>query len=258
MRSVRLLLATALAFWAGATPAQLPPPTFDAFSAGHPLHVDARLRAAAPGERLRAVLTFDRYPGAADLDALRAARLQTHAYAALPMIAVQGSRRQIERMPMLSGLRAIHLDRSVPYADEAGAVRGAPGTTIAVIDAGLDARRAALPAGTQVLQNVRLAPDPFGAGPFLVEGLANTDTAGGRGTRAAAAAAAGGASLVGVGLGDAPSLLSALAAYDWVLRHRLDYRIGAIATRWADAGGEPDVRDPLVVAGRLARAGGGR
>lgn len=281
MRTTRLLLFAALALCAATAPAQrLPLPGFDSPLAGTAAWLDPLLQAAAPSAPLRAVLTFDRYPDAAALRALRAAGLRVHAFRALPMAAVLGTGLQIGRLPALPGLRSIHVDRRLRYfLDDSAPLVGAPrawselgvtgsGVTVAVIDSGIDALHRDLPYGSKVVQNVKLAPDLFGAGPLVLEGLANTDTTSGHGTHVASTVAGSGAALagkyrgiapgarlVGVGAGEALFILTALEAFDWVLQNRLKYGIRVISNSWGSSGAF-DARDPINVASRLAHDSG--
>src|SRR2546430_17335600 len=142
------------------------------------------------------------------------------------------------------------------------------GVTVAVIDSGIDATHRDLPFGTKVAQNVKLAPDLFGTGPLVLEGLANTDTTSGHGTHVASTAAGTGAALagkyrgvaigsklVGVGAGEALFILTALEGFDWVLQNRLKYGIRVISNSWGTSGAfAPD--DPVNVASRIAHDAG--
>lgn len=276
----RLLLATLFSLCAAAASAQLPLPGVGALLAGTAAWIDPLLGTAAPGTPLRAVLTFEHYPRASELLAIRAAGLLARPYRALPMVAVQGTRLQLNSLPALPGLRSIHLDRRLSYfLDESAPRVGAPrawgelgvtgrGVTVAVIDSGIDALHRDLPYGSKVIQNVKLAPDLLGAGPLALEGLANTDTTSGHGTHVASSAAgsgaalggkyrgvAPGASLVGVGAGETLFILTALEAFDWVLQNRLKYGIRVISNSWGTSGAF-DERDPINVASRLAHASG--
>ena len=280
MRFARFAFAAALSLCAGAAPAQLPLPGVGALPAGTAAWIDPLLRTATPAAPLRAVLTFDHYPRASELLAIRATGLPARPFAALPMVAVQGTSLQLSGLPALPGLRSIHLDRRLGYfLDESAPLVGAPrawdelgvtgrGVTVAVIDSGIDALHRDLAYGSKVIQNVKLAPDPFGAGPLVLEGLANTDTTSGHGTHVASTAAgsgavlggryrgiAPGARLVGVGAGEALFILTALEAFDWVLQNRLKYGIRVISASWGTSGAF-DERDPINVASRLAHASG--
>src|SRR5207244_1444596 len=131
--------------------------------------------------------------------------------------------------------RSIYFNRQLTYfLDESVPLIGADrvwnelgytgkGATVAVIDSGIDATHPDLPFGTKVAQNVKLAPDLFGTGPLVLEGLANTDTTSGHGTHVASTAAGTGAALggkyrgvaigsklVGIGAGEALFIFTAL------------------------------------------------
>jgi serine protease AprX len=276
-----LLLFAALALGAGSAPAQrLPLPGLDASSLGLPASIDPLLSAALPGAPVQAVLTFDHYPTASDLLAIRAAGLLARPYRALPMVAVQGTSLQLNSLPALSGLRSIRLNQPLRYfLDESAPLIGAPrawselgvtgrGVAVAVIDSGVDAMHPDLRYGSKVIQNVKVAPDLFGAGPLVLEGLANTDWTSGHGTHVASTAAGTGAALagkyrgvapgapvVGVGAGEALFILTALEAFDWVLQNRLKYGIRVISNSWGTSGAF-DASDPINVASRLAHDGG--
>jgi serine protease AprX len=281
MRMTRLFVCAALALGASSAPAQLLPlPGLDAPIANLTARIDPLLGSALPGTPLRAVLTFNQYPGAALLAAIRLAGVQLHAYRALPMVAVQGTALQISGLGALPGLRSIQLDRRLRYyLDESAPLVGAPrawgelgvdgqGVTVAVIDSGIDATHRDLPYGSKVVQNVKLAPDLLGIGPLVLEGLANTDTTSGHGTHVASTAAGSGAALggryrgvapgarlVGVGAGEALFIVTALEAFDWVLQNRLKYGIRVISNSWGTSGAF-DANDPINVASRLAHDGG--
>jgi serine protease AprX len=225
MRNPRLLVFAALLLCAGAAPAQFPAPG----PQGTALRIDPLLRAAAPGAPLHAVLTFEQYPDAAALQALRAAGMRARAYRALPMVAVQGTALQLNSLPDLAGLRAIDLDR--PLGARGSIMVAGDGVTAAVIGsgAGAGAGHRDLPYGGKVVQNVKLAPDLFGAGPLVLEGLADADAR------------------------EALYLLTALEAFDWVLQNRLKHGIRAIHGNF---GADGESGDPLGVATRLAQSGG--
>lgn len=280
MNVTRVLCFAAFVLHAGAAPAQLPLPGVGAPVAGSAAWIDPLLRTATPGTPLRAVLTFDHYPRTSELLAIRATGLRARSYRALPMVAVQGTSLQLNSLPLLPGLRSIHLDRRLSYyLDESAPRVGAPrawaelgvtgrGVAVAVIDSGIDALHPDLAYGSKVIQNVKLAPDLFGTGPLVLEGLANTDTTSGHGTHVASTAAgsgaalggryrgiAPGAQLVGVGAGEALFIVTALEAFDWVLQNRLEYGIRVISNSWGTSGAF-DERDPINVASRLAHASG--
>lgn len=238
------------------------------------------LRSAKAGQAIQAIITLDHYPTAADLLAIRATGVQARPYRALPMVAVRGTSLQIQRLPALPALRSIYFDRRLGYfLDESVPLIGADrvasalgrtgrGVTIAVIDSGIDGTHSDLPFGSKVAQNVKIAPDLFGTGPLVLEGLSNTDTTSGHGTHVAGIAGgtgaalggkyrgvATGAKLVGIGTGEALFILTALEGFDWVLQNRLRYGIRVISNSWGTSGAFSPA-DPINVASRLARDAG--
>ena len=249
-----------LALPGGPVPAQLPgisptPP-------GSTAEVDPTLRrvlgAAGPGQLVEAVVTFSQYPSTIVLRTVRATGVQVLGFRALPMMGVRGTAAQIRSLFGLPGVRSIYynrqldyfLNQSVPFigADRVWTELGftGRGVGIAVIDTGIDGTHPDLTFGQKVIQNVKVAPDLFGAGPIVVENVPNTDTTNGHGTHVASiasgtgAALAGkyrgvavGANLVGLGAGEAVLfVITALESFDWVLANRGTYGIRVISNSW--------------------------
>jgi serine protease AprX len=280
---IRVVALAALALSTGLASAQLKLLPLPGGVPGFPLSpltIDPALSLAGAGEPIQAVLTFDHYPTAAELLTIQAAGVQVRPFRALPMVGVQGTGLQIRSLPTLPGLRSIYLNRRLTYfLDESVPLIGAPrvwselgftgkGVTVAVIDSGIDATHRDLPFGTKVVQNVKLAPDLFGTGPLVLEGLSNTDTTSGHGTHVAGIAGGSGAALggkyrgvatgsqlVGIGAGEALFILTALEGFDWVLQNRLKYGIRVISNSWGTSGAfSPD--DPVNVASKIAHDAG--
>lgn len=125
------------------------------------------------------------------------------------------------------------------YVHDALAVNGA-GTTIAVLDSGIDANHPDLAFGSKTVQNVKLIGDLGLLGVSIpVENIPNTDTTSGHGTHVAgtvggtgAASAADAqrpyyyagiapeASLIGLSAGEGISILHALEGFDWALANQ--------------------------------------
>jgi serine protease AprX len=238
------------------------------------------LGAAGWGQLVEAVVTFDHDPSATDLVAVQATGVEMRPFSVLPMVGVRGTASQIFGLFGLPGLTSIYyngqlqyfLNQSVPLigADRVPTELGimGRGVGVAVIDSGIDGTHLDLRFGRKVIQNVKVAPDLFGAGPIVVENLANTDTTSGHGTHVASTAAgtgaalagkyrgvAIGANLVGVGAGEALFVLTALESFDWVLANRSTYGIRVISNSWGTSGSfSPN--DPINVASRMARDAG--
>ncbi len=284
---MRLVALAALVLSAGLASAQLSLLPLPGGVPGFPVStvkidpvLSSALRSAGLDQPIEAVLSFDHYPTAADLLAIQATGVQVRALRALPMVGVQGTSLQILVLPALPGLRSIYFNRRLSFfLDESVPLIGAnrvwnelgvtgKGVTVAVIDSGIDATHRDLPFGTKVVQNVKLAPDLFGSGPLVLEGLATTDTSSGHGTHVAGIAGGSGAALggkyrgvaidsklVGIGAGEALFILTALEGFDWVLQNRLKYGIRVISNSWGASGAfAPD--DPVNVASRIAHDAG--
>ncbi len=284
---MRLVALAALVLSAGLASAQLSLLPLPGGVPGFPVStvkidpvLSSALRSAGLDQPIEAVLSFDHYPTATDLLAIQATGVQVRALRALPMVGVQGTSLQILVLPALPGLRSIYFNRRLTYfLDESVPLIGAnrvwnelgvtgKGVTVAVIDSGIDATHRDLPFGTKVVQNVKLAPDLFGSGPLVLEGLATTDTSSGHGTHVAGIAGGSGAALggkyrgvaidsklVGIGAGEALFILTALEGFDWVLQNRLKYGIRVISNSWGASGAfAPD--DPVNVASRIAHDAG--
>ena len=151
------------------------------------------------------------------------------------------------------------------YVHDALAVKGA-GTTIAVLDSGIDALHPDLAFGSKTVQNVKLVGDLglFGVS-VPIENVPNTDTTSGHGTHVAgtvggtgAASAADArrpyyfagiapeASLIGLGAGEGIAILHALLGFDWALANQQRYSIDVITNSWGGGDGSDfDPNDPI-------------
>ena len=241
------------------------------------------LGTATATQPIQAIVTFSSTPTAPDLGALSATGVRLVSFNALPMVAVQGTRVQVAAVVALALPRmvSVYYNRTLQYfLDESTEVIGATavwntfgltgaGVTVAVLDSGIDATHPDLAAGSKVVQNVKLVPDPFAVtGPLAIEGLPTTDTSSGHGTHCASTVAgtgeaatgryrgvAPGARLVGVGAGEAIVILSALEGFDWILQNRARYNIRVVSNSWGTSGAF-DATDPISVASKLAHDAG--
>lgn len=151
------------------------------------------------------------------------------------------------------------------YVHDVLAVKGA-GTTIAVLDSGIDANHPDLAFGAKTVQNVKLLGDLGLTGlSTAVENVPNTDTTSGHGTHVAGTAAGTGAasasnarrpfyfagiapeaSLIGLGAGEGLFILEALAGFDWALANQQRYSIDMITNSWGSGDGTAfDPNDPI-------------
>jgi serine protease AprX len=160
------------------------------------------------------------------------------------------------------------------------------GVGIAILDSGIDGLfnpDVAYP--TKTIQNVKAVADlralftfanesGVGSGPInqgaaiFIENLPNSETSTGHGTHVAGIAAgngtasggkytgvAPGASLIGIGAGDALFLFWVLAGFDYILEHRQAYNIQVVNNSWGTIG-EFDPDDPINEATRAVHDAG--
>ncbi|PYT33716.1 MAG: hypothetical protein DMF52_14985, partial [Acidobacteria bacterium] len=179
---------------------------------------------------INVIVTYRSSPGPADLNDLRGLGIPGGTiFRRLPMVVVNATPSQIKAIAALPAVRSVYANRSLGFLDQesraligldeaatdpallcpgGGALSGA-GTTIAVLDSGVDATHPDLPLGTKVVGNVRLnsavGTAPGFIYPAAVEGIADTDLALGHGTFVASVAAGTGSASGGANRGVAPS-----------------------------------------------------
>ena len=176
------------------------------------------------------------------------------------------------------GLLSIYKDKPLQYSlhqsvsyIKADAARKAfqatgKGVGVGVIDSGID--------GTQgdfanMAKNVKIVGSPLDkpVGGYLFVDLENTDLTSGHGTHVASTIAGTGAessgkyrgvapdaSLIGVGAGDAISILYALQGFDFLLKPgiRETHNVRVISNSWGTSGSHFAPYDPISIASKLA------
>jgi serine protease AprX len=181
------------------------------------------------------------------------------------------------------GLVSIYADKPLSYyLAESGPFIGAPqareafevtgkGVGVAVLDSGVDATHPDLVLGQNVGQNIKIIAPLVGPvkGYLYVEDMPNTDTSSGHGTHVASTIAglgkaslsqkkyvgmAPGATLVGVGAGDAISILYALEGFDYLFKPevREKYNVRIISNSWGTSGRHFAPYDPIALATKRA------
>lgn len=229
------------------------------------------------------IVTFDTPPDAEQLTVLSGVALSVHGFEHLPSAVVvidPVDAGLLRHLPGVTGVYPSHgltkmLRQSTRTirADAAWNLgyTGA-GVGVAVIDTGIDGTRPDVCAapefcnGTPVrtVQNVKFVGyQSGGVDPIVtLENQANTDTSSGHGTHVAGIVGSAGVSsayeplryrgvapdsnLIGLGTGEVLSVDNVLAAFDWVIEHRVQYNIRVINNSWGPDPGTPfDPNDPV-------------
>jgi serine protease AprX len=235
---------------------------------------------------INVVITYRAMPGLSDFNALTGLGIPGGTvFRQLPMIVVNATPSQMRAIAALPAVRSVYSNRALGLldqesraligSDEAAADPALPrpggqalsgaGTTIAVLDSGVDGTHPDLPYGAKVVGNVRLnsavGTAPGFVYPVPVEGIANTDLVLGHGTFVASVAAgtgsasgganrgiAPGASILGLSAGDF-FIINVLEGFDYVLDNAARYGVRVVNCSWGTEGFfDPD--DPVNVATR--------
>lgn len=238
------------------------------------------LSSAGLTERIEAVVSFARRPTASDLAAVSRTGVRVVPLKVLPMAGIRGTRSQVGAVAALPNVVSLHYNRRLKYfMDESVPLIGANqvwanegivgrGSTIAVVDTGVDGLHPDLPYGAKVVQNVVVAEDPFGLLSLVIEGLATTDLTSSHGTHVASTVAglgkssggrytgvAPGADIVGISAGFLITVLNGLASWDWVLENQARYGIDIVSNSWG-LGGSFDPADPVNKASKALHDAG--
>ncbi len=230
---------------------------------------------------VRAVLTYESNPTAAQVQSVRETGAAVHEFEVLPMLGVQGTRDQLQELSGLEGVTSVYADRQLEYllddsrplvgADRVESELGYTGEDVgvAVIDSGVDGLNPDVSYPERTVQNVKVLGDNLFTGQSVtLEDQPNTDTSSGHGTHVAGTiggdgtasdgrytGVAPGADLIGIGAGDALFILYALEGFDYALANQDEHNIQAISNSWGTSG-EFDPDDPINVASETAHDAG--
>ncbi|MBA2175841.1 S8 family serine peptidase [Halobacillus locisalis] len=233
--------------------------------------------------QVEAIVTYDALPTEGQLNLLESLGLSLKEFSKLPVVGVKGTALQIESLlnQNLDAL-SIYPNKDLDYlmkdsrkligVESVWADLGytGEGTTVAVIDSGIDGTHPDLPYGSKVIQNVKLLAGSsiFGQEDLYLENVPNTDTSSGHGTHVAGTIAGLGnaseglyagvapdAKLVGLGAGEGLNILWALEGFNYALEHQEEYGIDVISNSWGTTG-EYSPNDPINVASKAAHDNG--
>lgn len=235
------------------------------------------LASAGRDERVVAIVTYDGRPTRDELSAVRRTGVAVHEFQELPMVAVRGTRAQVEGVLSLRAPVSVWGNKRLEYllrqsrpligADRVQRRFGyaGDGIGVAVIDSGVDGTHPDVTFGQEMVQNVKILGDGFFTGATVtLQNQRNTDTSSGHGTHVAGTIGGSGkasdgyytgvaprADLVGIGAGDALFILYALEGFDYALENRKKYNIKVISNSWGTSGSF-DKGDPVNVASKVA------
>lgn len=237
-----------------------------------------KLIALSPTEQVMAVVTYDQMSPLAESQVTQLLNLGiTHGvqFKNLPVIGVLATKSQIEAISDFDGVRSVFANREMElynadarqitgvadvqgedFANRNGIEYTGKGSTVLVIDSGIDAAHQDLPFGNKVVENVQAITS---AGVLSVAGIQgpklsnqiNTDLNSGHGTHCAATIAGLGtmsdgehvgaapdADLIGYGSGAAVLLLDTIGGFDYALsnQYNFDNPIKVISNSWGSSG----------------------
>jgi len=240
-------------------------------------HVDPALAqrlASGPGP-YQVIVTFHRVE---DSSALATLGVRFVPLKQLPMAGTVLTTAQVNLIKQWPSVESIYFNAPLRYSNyTSGEITGGhyvhdnlgikgAGTTIAVLDSGIDANHPDLAFGTKVIQNVKLVGDLGLAGvSTFIENVPNTDTVGhgthcagivgGLGTRSGGTygGVAPGVKIVGSGGGAVILVLDALAGWEYGLSHQDLYGIRVITNSYGPlGGGEYNPEHPFMIAAKQA------
>ncbi len=231
---------------------------------------------ASPATAIKVIISFNNSSAAHSV--MRNLGVPYLAMQELPMVGATLSADAINQLQADPAVKSIYYDAPLRYYNyNSGEITGGhfvhdnyqftgKGGVVAVVDSGIDATHPDLTLGEKTIQNVKLVNDLdlFGLTANL-EGVANTDTSSGHGTHVAGTVAGSGAAsanddtrpylhdgiapdakMVGIGAGEAISILHALQGIDYALVNQDKYDIDVITNSWGGgAGSNFDPNNPI-------------
>jgi serine protease AprX len=252
-------------------------------------HLEAMLPTLAAGETVEVIISFkgDGPLTAEQQQRLSALGLKGVSMRALPIAGALATPAQVNALLAMSDVRSVWLNAPLDYdnreatqitgvdrlrTDSGIRINGLPvsgkGVGVVVNDSGVDGTHADLKFPDHVKQNVLAQTNLYAVDAMLpvtyVEGMANTDLAGGHGTHCAGIiggngatsggafeGVAPGAGIIGYGSGAALFILDTVGGFDYALTHQSQYNIRVISNSFGntgDVGTEFDPDDPTNIA----------
>ena len=241
------------------------------------------LATAAPTTSLLMLGDLTHVPTPSDVAILTGLGAQVTAFHTLPVVAIQAPAAAVPSLQAAGVVTSLWLNHgvelllheSVPliHADQVRTQLGydGRGIGIAIVDSGIDGTHADLKYPTKTVQNVQFVgyTKQLPNNVLVQPGIANTDTTSGHGTVVADIAAgdgtastgyytgvAPGASLIGVGAGQATEMIATVAGLDWIVENHVRYGIRVANCSWGDGKITYDPNDPINVATKAVHDAG--
>jgi serine protease AprX len=238
---------------------------------------------APPTTVVQMVGVLNHQPAPADVSLLDTLGATAVPYTTLPMVALQAPVSAVPALQASGVVTALWQDRnlelllheSVPLiaADQVRTQLGynGAGVGIAILDSGIDGNHPDVHYPDHVVQNVLMLgyTKVFSTLTLTQENVIDTDTTSGHGTHVAGIAGgtgaasggyytgvAPGASIIGVGAGQATSMITTTAGLDWVVSNRARYNIRIVNCSWGDGTIAYDPNDPINIATKATHDAG--